>query len=155
MNLDKQISNFINNAPKYGITKQEVALVAPVLKNFALELKHLQYYILQSSEQHWLITTLSKRNAPDLQKNVVYAFPSHRDAVIFPTLQNTPFIPKKLLIIDILSQLLAISAIDSIVFFEVSGNFNTGTEVSRQNLLNTINRYLQQYNSPQIPPDLA
>lgn len=155
MTITQQIENFINNAPKYGVTTTEVKIIAPVLENFALELKHLEYYILQTLDQRWLMTTLSKRTAPDLQKNVVYAFPTPQDAINFLEGKNAGVLPKKILIIDILAQLLAIPTVNSLIFFENPGNLNNGTEVSREKLRQTITHYLQQYNSRNIHNNIA
>ena len=76
MDLDAQITDLVQGAPGNGLPAGTVEAIAPTLKAIAGQLKHDQYYILQTLEQGWVLTTLSSREQPDVRKNVVYAFPS-------------------------------------------------------------------------------
>ena len=78
--LDQQMQALIDNAPQDGQTPLIMQAIAPVLKHFATRLQRSQYYILQSSDRSWLVTTLSNRSQPELEKNVIYAFPTLKDS---------------------------------------------------------------------------
>lgn len=159
MDLDQQIQALINNAPQDGNTPQVVEAITPALKLLAQQLQHLQYYILQTREQNWVLTTLSHRTQPELEKRVIYAFPTLKDAsssVVEDNIMAT-HIP----VIHILFQMVAIEPLDSLIFFETPGNLTTATEVKREDIQKLIGVYLQQYqppsssNSTKIPTDLA
>lgn len=156
MNLDKQIQYLINNAPQDG-TPEVMAAIAPILKQLATQLRHSEYFISQTPDQGWVMTTLSNRAQPDVEKNVVYAFPTLTDAKNFQTM--TPqLIARKIPVTHILFQLVAMNTVDSLVFFETSGNLTSGTEVRRADLQNLIQAQLQQYRTSKfskLPPDIA
>jgi hypothetical protein len=159
MDLDQQIQLLIKNAPQDGNTPQVVEAITPALKLLAQQLQHLQYYILQTREQNWVLTTLSHRTQPELEKRVIYAFPTLKDAsssVVEDNIMAT-HIP----VIHILFQMVAIEPLDSLIFFETPGNLTTATEVKREDVQKLIGIYLQQYqppsssNSSKIPTDFA
>ncbi|HEY9812301.1 MAG TPA: hypothetical protein V6D31_02000 [Candidatus Sericytochromatia bacterium] len=156
MNLDKQIEYLIKNAPQDG-TPELMAAIAPILKQLATQLRHSEYFISQTPDQGWIMTTLSNRTQPDIEKNVVYAFPTLKDAKSFQTM--TPqLIAVKIPVTHILFQLVAMDTVDSLVFFETSGNLASGAEVRRADLQNLIQTQLQQYRAPKsskLPPDIA
>lgn len=164
MNLDRQVQLLIDNAPQDGQTPGIVAAIAPALKQLALQLRHSQYYILQTLNQRWMVTALRNRAQPDLEKQVIYAFPSVKDA------SNGAYAPKDsqavavpVPVIHILFQMVAIDTLDSVVFFEKSGDVSAGTEVRRQDLQTLIQAQLQQHiqqkshplKSRPVPPDIA
>lgn len=162
MDLDEQLHILINNAPKDGSTPQLMQAIAPALKLIAGQLRHPQYYILQGLNQNWLTTTLSNRLQPDIEKNVVYAFPTHKDAITSSQVpKSAQIIAVPVPVTHILFQLIALHSIHSLVFFETPENLATGTEVRREDLQNLIQTHLQQqvstykYKSPQIPPDIC
>ncbi len=162
MNLDEQISILISDAPSDGSTPQLVEAIAPALKQLATQLRHPQYYILQGLNQGWLTTTLSNRAQPGLEKNVIYAFPTLKDAKDSISVPGSPeIIVTMVLVTHILFQFLALEQVDSLVFFETPGQITAGTEVRRQDLQNLIQSQLQQLLSPPpsqftyLPPNLA
>lgn len=162
MDLDRQLQVLIDNAPQKDGTAVGVAAIAPVLKALASQLKSLEYYILQTFDQEWVMTTLSNRAQPDVEKNVVYAFATLKDATTFQSMPDPQTIAQKIRVIDLLFQLIAIDLVDSIVFFDTPGNLASGIEVRRQDLQNLIQTQLQQSPSPagrkkssNIPPDIA
>jgi hypothetical protein len=57
----------------------------------------------------------------------------------------------------ILFQLVAVDAIDSVIFFETPGNTTIGTEIQREEAQALIQAYLQQLQSAptHLPPDIA
>jgi hypothetical protein len=157
MDLQAQIQLLIDNAPQDGVTPQIVAGIAPALGAIAKKLRHPQYYILQHMEQGWVLTTLSNRTNPNLEKRLIYAFPTLQDvpgstsAGLDPQIIATP-----ILVTHILFQLVALEPVDSIVFFETPGTTNNGVEVQRAELQKLIAEQLQQHRSSnQIPPDIA
>lgn len=157
MNADQQIQVLIEQAPQYGANPADIMTIAPALKAIANRLKHPQYFILQTFEQNWLMTTLTHRTQPNLKKNVVYAFPTLKDAGSSPQAPTDPqIIALPIPTIHILFQMLAMKPVDSIVFFETPGNFQAGTEITRQNLQDTIRITVQhQRQKSNLPPDIA
>lgn len=144
MDLDQQIQILIDNAPQDGVTPKLVDAIAPVLKLLAGSLQHFEYYILQTPDQSWVLTTLSNRVQPDIEKNVVYAFPSFGDAVAFQPLPDSQVTPTAVPVTHILFQMFAMDTVDSTVFFDIPGNLATGNEVRRADLQNLVQTHLQQ-----------
>ena len=160
MDLDEQIQVLIDNAPPDGVTPQVVAAIAPVLKLLAAKLRHLQYYILQSLEQDWVVTTLSDRANPKITKCVIYAFPTLKDVSAASEAEDPQVVALPIATTHILFQLFALEMVDSVIFFDTPGDLNTGIEIRRADLQNLIQLQMQQssrFNSPfnQIPPDIA
>ncbi|BAY91833.1 hypothetical protein FDUTEX481_01176 [Tolypothrix sp. PCC 7601] len=157
MDLEAQIQLLIDNAPHDGITPQLVTAIAPALKAIAHQLSHSQYYILQSVESEWVLTTLSNRANPRLEKHVIYAFPTLKDASLASSAGvEEQVIATEIPVTHILFQLVALETVDSIVFFETSGMSTNAVEVQRSDLQNRIQQQLQKKRSPrQVPPDIA
>lgn len=162
MNLNQQIQLLIDNAPGDGRTAKMVQAIAPALKQVAQQLQHSQYFILQSLNQDWVLTVLSNRGKPNLEKRALYAFPTGEDAKMAPSsMQVGQAIALPIPVIHILFQTLAMDAVDSIVFFEKPGNLTVATEVRREDLQYLIQVHLQQTQSRSstkrgnIPPDIA
>ena len=61
MDLDSQIQTLVKEAPNDGVTSDAVIAIAPALKAIASQLKHPQYYILQTLDQSWVMTSLSSK----------------------------------------------------------------------------------------------
>ena len=164
MDIDRQIQDLIANAPQDGTTPQLVRLIEPILKSLASQLQHLQYYVAQTNDQHWVVTTLSNRSQPQLEKRVVYAYPSAKDAreASGPTAsQEADLMALPIPVAHILFQMLAMETVDSTVFFETVGNLSNGVEVRRADMQHLIQLQLQQLQAPgkshpsPIPPDIA
>ncbi|HEY9639339.1 MAG TPA: hypothetical protein V6C57_02585 [Coleofasciculaceae cyanobacterium] len=157
MNVDQQIQVLIDQAPQYGVTGGEVEAIAPVLKALAQQLRHPQYYIPQTAEQGWLMTTLTHRTQPELSKNVVYAFSDLKSVSTSSHVPQDPGIMAlPLPTTHILFQMLAIKPLDSIVFFETSSNLQSGTEISRKNLQDSIQQLVEmQRSAAKFPSDIA
>lgn len=158
MNIDQQIQQLIDQAPTDGSTPLLMEAIAPVLKSIASRLKHSQYYIIQTPDDNWVLTTLSNRAEPKLQKNVIYAFPTQQDAANTAYARQDPramALPHP--VIHILFQMVAMETVDSLVFFETPGNIDAGTEVGRADVQKLIFSYMQllKGNSHNIPDDLA
>ena len=159
MDLEQQIQTIIKNVPQDGNTPQIVEAIIPALKLLAQQLKHLQYYILQTLSQNWVMTTLGHRSKFDLEKRVIYAFPTLKDASLSISEDNVVATPMP--VIYILFQMIAIQPLDSLVFFEKPGDLTAATEVKREDVQKLISIYLRQYktssssNPSKIPSDIA
>lgn len=157
MDLNAQIQLLIKDAPQDGITPRLVTAIAPVLLAIAQTLRHSQYYILQSPDGEWVMTTIGDRQYSQVEKQVIYAFPNLQDAFadsgsgFDPQYQAVP-----ILVTHLLFQLLALEPVDSIVFFETSGINPNAVEVKRTDMQNFIQQQLQpQPFDNQVPPDIA
>jgi hypothetical protein len=157
MDLQAQIQLLLDNAPQDGVTPQIVAAIAPALGAIAKKLRHPQYYILQHLEQGWVLTTLSNRANRDLEKRVIYAFPTLQDVPGSASAGLDPqIIAAPILVTHILFQLVALEPVDSIVFFETPGTTHNAVEVQRVELQKLIAEQLKQHRSgSQISPDIA
>lgn len=161
MDLEQQIQALIKNAPQDGTTPNLVRAIAPVLILLASQLRHPEYYLLQTLEREWVLTTLSNRAQPDVEKNVIYAFATLKDAADFQSVSDPQIIAMPLPITHILFQMLALDNVNSVVFFDTPGNLATGTEVRRDDLQHLVQTQLRQLQSAprsypsNLPPDIA
>ncbi len=157
MDLEAQIQLLIDNAPRDGMTPHLVAAIAPALRAIAQKLRYSQYYILQNLESSWVLTTLSNRANPGLEKRVIYAFPTIQDvSLISPDGLDPQMLAKITPATHILFQLVALEPVDSIVFLETPGKTTHTVEVRRTELEKLMQKQLRQKRSPkQIPPDIA
>ena len=154
--LDEQIQVLIQEAPQDGGVGQAVATLAPVLKAIAQTLRHSQYYVLQTLDQGWVMTTLSNRQDPSQRRNLIYAFPTLQDAANGPQSTKDPqLMAIPIPVTHILFQMLALKSLDSLVFFEVSGTYTQGTEVSRPYFQTLIQAHLQAHNPAPPTGDIA
>jgi len=157
MDLEAQIQLLIDNAPRDGMTPHLVEAIAPALKAIAQKLRYSHYYILQNSEASWVLTTLSNRANPGLEKRVIYAFPTIQDvSLISPAGLDPQMLAKIVPVTHILFQMVALEPVDSIVFLETPGQTTHTVEIRRTELEKLMQQQLQQQRSPkQIPPDIA
>jgi hypothetical protein len=150
--LEEQIQTLIREAPNDGVTGPTVEAIAPALIAIAHQLKHTQYYILQTLNQGWVMTTLSSRQQPELRRNVLYAFPTLKDAGSNPQTSRDPqLMALPMPVTHILFQMLALKSLDSIIFFDIPGNLNQGTEIQRQQFQAAIQYQLQKSQDYQDP----
>lgn len=157
MNLDRQIQTLVSEAPQDGKTPKAIESIAPVLKQVAQRLQYEQYFLLQTPDQRWQVTTLSQQSQPHLEKRVVYAFARLEDAV--KSTQDRQLIAVPLPIIPLIFQLLAIETIESLIFLEMPDNTQIGTEIQRKEIQHLIYKKLQQSRDKaqksSLPPDIA
>lgn len=151
MNLDQQIQSLIDDAPNDGITPRLIKAISPGLKQLASNLRHEQYYIIQSLDSDWLVTTI--RNSEKIEKRVIYAFGNLQDS--FAT-SSAELVALPMPVTHILFQLVALESVDSIIFLETPGEASAGYEVKRQDIQKLIQVQIKP-KSPfnQIPPDIA
>lgn len=160
MDLDRQIQSLIEQAPQDGTTPTVIAAIAPLLKVLAEQLKHPEYYVMQTVDGRWVMTTLSSTTQSQLEKTTIYAFPTLKDAANTPYSRQDPQVMAMPVgTIQILFQLLAMDGVDSIVFFQTPGDSSAGTEVQRTEVQTLIETQLQKlYPEPRrskIPPNIA
>jgi hypothetical protein len=156
MDLDTQIADLIQGATGSAVTADAIEVIAPTLKAIANQLKHPHYYILQTLEQGWVMTTLSSRNQPDVKKNIVYAYPSLKEAGAGPVSVKDPQVMAlPIPVTHILFQMLAMQPVHSVVFLEGSGQTGQGVEVRRQDIESLIQAQLKQAREGNLPPNLA
>jgi hypothetical protein len=143
--LHDQIQLLIDRAPQDGKTPIALRAIAPALIALAQQLKHLQYYVLQSRDGNWLLTTLQNNDDPELEKAVVYGFPSIDDARSSLKSPVKPdLVAVSMPIAQILFQLLAFDRIDSAIFFDQAGSRERGIEIQRRELQQLANAHLQK-----------
>ena len=159
MNLESQIQLLIDNAPQDGITPQLMASIAPVLLAIAQRLKHLQYFIIQSEDGDWVVTTLSNRANPELKKRVIYAISTIQDvSLILDAGQDPQVLTTSMYVTQLLFQLLALKPVDSIIFVEKPGSMSKTVEVQRTELDRLIEKEIHKYRrkiSSPVPPNIA
>jgi hypothetical protein len=160
MDLETQIQLLIDNAPRDGISPHLITAIAPALRAIAQQLRHSQYYILQK-EGSWVLTTLSHRANPGLEKQVIYAFSTIQDVSLISSAGRDPqVVATPIAVTHILFQLIALAPVDSIVFLETPGTLDHAFEVQRSQLENIIQKQLKQQLQPKcqpknIPPNIA
>lgn len=143
--LQQQIQALIQDAPDDGVTGPTVEAISPVLLAIAGRLKHSQYYILQTLSKSWVMTTLSNRREPNVRKNVLYGFPTLKDAAADPnTAKNPQVMAIPTPVTHILFQMLALKSLDSIIFFDTPGNLKQGTEIQKQEFQAMVQTHLQE-----------
>ena len=157
MDIDQQIETLIKEAPNDGITGQAVQAVAPALKAISHQLKLPQYYILQTLDQGWVMTTLSHQAQPNVQKNVVHAFPTLQDAASGPySVKDPQVMALPVPVTHILFQMLALKSIHSVIFFDQPGDLKKGLEVRREDIQTLLQAQLKQAQGMvQAPSDIA
>ena len=160
MDLDQQTQALVEGAPQDGSTPQLVESISPALKILAQRLRHLQYYVMQTLDDSWVMTTLEHRAESETEKNVIYAFPTLKDVAAGPFALSDPnMIAVPVPVMNILFQMLAMTSIYSIIFFETPGNVTVGTEVQRAELETLVHQFLQSQvdanTQVNIPSDIA
>ncbi|MDJ1179924.1 hypothetical protein PJF56_13730 [Roseofilum sp. BLCC_M91] len=153
MDLDDQIQALIDQAPQDGTTPRIIAAIAPALKALAQQLQHSQYYILQSVNQEWVFTTLRNNEEPEFTKKVIYVFPTLKDAAQSPSAKDDPNLMAAPIAITALLFQIVTLPIDSLVFFETPGDFQSAVEVRSEDVKNLIQSYLTQLSSGSAPPN--
>lgn len=157
MDLEAQIQLLIDNAPQDGMTPQLMVSIAPVLIAIAQRLKHHQYFILENSDHDWVLTTLSNRANPGIEKQVIYAFPTIQDVSLISDAGRDPLmLPASMYVTHLLFQLVAVKPLHSIVFVETPGIITNTVEVRRSELETLIGQQLQKFRrSRKVPPHIA
>lgn len=144
MNLDPQIQELIDNAPQDGTTPTLMKAIAPVIKTMAEKLKHPEYYVPRTVDGNWLMVTLQNRSKPSVEKHIISAYPTLKDAEVGNQIMSNPTIdPLPIPVTHILFHMLAMKTVDSVIFFETPENLQDGVEIFRSTLQDNIKRHIQ------------
>ncbi|MBE9227442.1 hypothetical protein IQ264_18605 [Phormidium sp. LEGE 05292] len=161
MDLDQQIQVLIDNAPSDGHLPQAMRAIAPALKLVASQLEHPQYYVLQTLDDAWVLTTVTNPEQPQETKHILYAFSTLQDITAQTgTLKDPDVMAIPVPVTHILFQMVGMDTVDSTIFFETPGNLSEGIQLRREDLQNLVQSYLEQEFPPQsspgsIPPNIA
>jgi hypothetical protein len=154
MNIDQQIQSLINGAPDPE-SQSSVMAIAPILQQFAATLPQTEYYISQSPQGEWAVTTLQHRQQ-NIEIKVTYAFNNIRDIQKFEASGLTFGSAVKMPIVQLLFDLLAYPDLDRIIFLTDSNQLDRGREISRQELEAAIVKEIHNSaNRSQLPPDVC
>jgi hypothetical protein len=154
MNLDEQVQKLIDGAPDLE-SRMSVMAIAPILQQAAATLPQTTYYICQSPQGEWVITTLSSKRKPNLDVRVIYAFVRVEDVQEFDNGSLANSLAIEVPVIQLLFYLLAFPEIDRLVFLNNSQNLDIGKEISRQSLEDSISKQLNQAPASPLPPDVC
>lgn len=155
MDIDQQLQDLIDGAPPEADLKQAIKTVSPVIVAIAQQLKHSEYYILQSVNQQWLQATVAHKDQPTQPKRVIYAYPSLAAAAADKLAKSSPgLMALPVPVARLLFQLPAIEPVDSLIFLE-SNTRDQAIEVRRSDLKILFQSQLTQNMKPRVPPDVA
>jgi len=155
MDIDQQLQTLIEGAPAEADLKAAIKTVAPVIKNVARQLKHAEYYILQSISGQWLQATIAHKSTPTQPKRVIYAYPSLTAAAKDKLAKSNPgLMALPVPVAQLLFQLPSIEPVDSLIFLETDSR-NQAIEVRRNDLKILFQSQLAQSIESTIPPDIA
>jgi hypothetical protein len=159
MNLAEQVQSLIDSAPDLE-SQMSVAAIAPVLQQAAQKLPSLAYYVRQSQRGEWMLVTLQNRQQPKLEIRVVYAFTRVEDIAKFGDGKPSNDIAVEIPAIHLLFEMLAMPTIDRVIFLNNSSNLNSGQEITRKSLEESISKTFQRQTPPaqhgsSLPPDVC
>lgn len=154
MDLDQQIQVLIDSAPPDGRIPQAMQAIAPALKLVASQLEHPQYYVLQTLDEAWLLTTFNNPEQPQETQHILYAFPTLQDLTTqMGALEDPQVMAVPVPVTHILFQMVGMDTVDSAIFFETPGNLSEGVQLHREDLQNLVQSYLEQgIPAPVSPP---
>jgi hypothetical protein len=155
MKLERQLQVLVEDGVDYGIAPVVIEkAIAPILKSLAQTLQHLEYYVWQNLQEDWIISVISPRQTQKLEeKKVIYAFATVQDAKSFSLGQKSDLMAIPIPVIQILFRVFSLQQIDSIIFFNQSGNITQGIEIQRRDLQNSIQQQILRLKT--TPPNIA
>jgi hypothetical protein len=159
MNLAEQVQALIDGAPDLE-SQMSVAAIAPSLQQAAQKLPSLTYYVRQSQRGEWMLVTLQNCQQPKLEIRVVYAFSRVEDIAKFGDGLPSNDVAVEIPAIHLLFEMLSMPAIDRIIFLNNSDNLNSGQEITRKSLEESIAKTLKIQTLPaqhgsSLPPDVC
>ncbi|MEL7067485.1 MAG: hypothetical protein AAGN15_02395 [Cyanobacteria bacterium J06581_3] len=155
MDIEQQLQALIDGAPLEADLQNAIKTVAPVIRNVAKQLKHAEYYILQSVSRQWLQATIAHKDSPSQPKRVVYAYPSLAAAAGDKLAKSNPgLMALPVPVAQLLFQLPSIEPVDSLIFLETEAR-DQAIEVRRSDLKTLFQSQLTQKMKAQVPPDIA
>lgn len=144
MNLKSQLQELSKGLQE---TLSPVAIekaIIPVMVACAKRVKRGHFFVWESPEQEWIVTTLSHRLDPSLEKRVIYAFTSTQDAKKHEDFDDPRLGVVEVPIVLIFTKLLVLKDLDSIIFFPNRGNLKQGVELEKSQFLELIKNRLRQ-----------
>jgi hypothetical protein len=155
MDIDQQLQALIEEAPPEADLRKAIKTVSPVIRNVAKQLKHAEYYILQSVSRQWLQATIAHKDSPNQPKRVIYAYPSLAAAAGDKLAKSNPgLMALPVPVAQLLFQLPSIEPVDSLIFLETESR-DQAIEVRRNDLKILFQSQLTQSVKMQVPPDIA
>jgi hypothetical protein len=155
MDIDQQLHDLIEGAPAEADLRQAIRTVSPVIQSIAKQLKHSEYYILQSVNKQWLQATVAHKDNPTQPKKVIYAYPSLTAAAGDKLAKSNPgLMALPIPVARLLFQLPSIDPVDSLIFLETDSR-DQAVEVRRNDLKRLFQSQLTQSIKPQVPPNMA
>lgn len=145
MDLDQQLRNLINEAPEYGVPAIIMEHgVVPVISAYAHQLDYSEYYLRQTLEDNLVLTILASDQHPEVEKKVIYAFPTVEDAAKFPDskINDADIVAQIVPISQILFQMFTMKEVDSVIFVEKPENYQQSKEIYCDKLQSAINQSL-------------
>ncbi|MBL1210432.1 hypothetical protein [Geminocystis sp. GBBB08] len=145
MDLDEQLRNLINEAPEHGVPAIIMEHgVIPVISAYAHQLDYSQYYLRQTPEENLVLTILASDQHPEVEKKVIYAFPTIEDAANFPDrkLNDADIVAQIVPVSQILFQMFTMKEVDSIIFVEKPENYQQSKEIYCNKLQTAIQQNL-------------
>ena len=139
--LEHQIQRLVDEAPQDGKTPQAMAAIAPIFLQIAQQLSQVEYFILQSLNQNWQITTLQNRHQPDITKTVIYGYATLGDAT--QAGQDPQLIARGFPIIDLLFQFVSLPNVDSLMLMERNAGQLEQREINQIDLKQIIQKQLE------------
>jgi len=149
MNLDQQLRNLINEAPEYGVPAIIMEHgVIPVISAYAHQLDYSKYYLRQTLENNLVLTILGTDKHPEVEKRVIYAFPTVEDAAKFPDtkINDANVIAQEIPVSQILFQMFTMKEVDSVIFVEKPENYQQSKEIFCNKLQSAIQHNLTKFN---------
>ena len=141
--IEEQIEKLIAEAPQDGKTPEAMKAIAPVLQGVAKQVQHVEYFVLQSIQQNWQITTLQNKNNPDQTKVVLYGYGELKDATQAGQAPN--LIAKSIPIIDLLFQFSSLKEVDSLILWQRNQGALENLEIHQEQLNQLIQRQLEAF----------
>ncbi|MEN9207247.1 MAG: hypothetical protein Q6L50_07360 [Gloeomargarita sp. GMQP_bins_120] len=153
MELEQQLQQLIDEAPKQDNTAQLVQLIGPLLLEIARNFRHKQYYIVQTLDRRWQTSTYAPLGQGGPEQTLLYAYCTLEDATNSIPLPKDPWLlALPVPVVHIIFQLLALEPVESVVFWEEPGP-RLGAALRRSDLQAYVQNYLLQLSGP--PSDLA
>jgi len=155
MDIEQQLQDLIDGAPSEANLKAAIKTVSPVIRTVAKQLKHAEYYILQSIQKQWLQATIAHKDSPDQPKRVIYAYPSLAAAASDKLAKSNPsLMALPVPVAQLIFQLPSIEPVDSLIFLETDTR-DQAVEVRRNDIKVLFQSRLTQNIKPAVPPDIA
>jgi hypothetical protein len=143
MDIQAQVQALIDEAP--SDTAEGVKIVAVILGEVAKIFAHPQYYVLQTFEQQWQITTLQHRDQ-DIEKTVLYAYGRLADATKMGKSDDLIAVPVP--IVQLLFQFFSFNEVESLLVVEEANKPEKIQELKREDLQTLVENALQQQVEP-------